>query len=176
MVVLDTRRKPVEFMNRHVAGSLHAPLGNDLPTIVGSYVQPTQTMYLIVEPERVDETVRALVRIGLDDVAGYATPADLEAYSGPTRTTATVDWKAIQERSNGALVLDVRGAAEFAASHVDGALNIAHTRLLPRLEEVPRDRPALVHCRSGTRAAAAAAFLERQGRQVTWVADSYQAE
>ena len=36
-------------------------------------------------------------------------------------------------------ILDVRGEAEFEAGHVPGALNIAHTRLLARAEEMTKD-------------------------------------
>ena len=53
-------------------------------------------------------------------------------------------------------VLDVRRATEFKEGHIEGATNIAHTRLLSRLAEVPKDRHILVHCRSGARSVAAA--------------------
>jgi hydroxyacylglutathione hydrolase len=65
----------------------------------------------------------------------------------------------------------VRGRAEYDVRHVPDALNIAHTRLLLRLDEVPRDRPVLVHCNSGGRSAAAASLLERFGYNVTQVND-----
>ncbi|ADG73281.1 FAD-dependent pyridine nucleotide-disulfide oxidoreductase [Cellulomonas flavigena DSM 20109] len=53
------------------------------------------------------------------------------------------------------LVLDVRSRAEFAGGHLEGALNVPHTELRDRLDEV-RDaadgRPVAVHCASGVRA------------------------
>jgi len=68
-----------------------------------------------------------------------------------------------------ALVLDVRGADEFAASHVAGAKHVAYTRLAAHLDEIPADRPLFVHCGSGLRAALAVPFLASQGRQVVHV-------
>jgi hydroxyacylglutathione hydrolase len=67
----------------------------------------------------------------------------------------------------------VRKAVEFSESHLRGAENIAHTRLLPRLNEVPGG-PLLVHCQSGMRAAGVCAFLARNGRQATMVVDKFE--
>jgi len=68
-------------------------------------------------------------------------------------------------------ILDVRGKVDFDVRHVPGAINVAHTRLLVRLGDVPKDQPLLVHCNSGARSAHAVSLLERHGYQVTNVAD-----
>lgn len=52
------------------------------------------------------------------------------------------------------LVLDVRSRGEHARGHVPGALNIPHTELRGRLDEVraaAAGRPVSVHCASGVR-------------------------
>jgi len=59
----------------------------------------------------------------------------------------------------GALLLDVRTPAEFAAGHLDGALNIPVQALKARLAEVPKDRAVVVYCKSGARSAHAARLL-----------------
>jgi rhodanese-related sulfurtransferase len=68
-------------------------------------------------------------------------------------------------------ILDARGPAEYAAGHVPGAINIPHTELAGRLDEVPKDQPVYVHCAMGGRAQAAAALLEQHGYDVWCVAD-----
>ncbi|MFT5050312.1 MAG: hypothetical protein ACI8QZ_001713 [Chlamydiales bacterium] len=45
----------------------------------------------------------------------------------------------------GAFLLDVRSAREYAAGHLEGALNIPVGDLAQRLEEVPRGRPVVVY-------------------------------
>ena len=70
-------------------------------------------------------------------------------------------------------VLDVRRATEFAAGRVEGACNIAHTRLAGRLGELPRDKRLLVHCLSGARASAAVSYLAGQGFEVSAVNDLF---
>lgn len=68
-------------------------------------------------------------------------------------------------------MLDVRKQSEFEEGHIPGALNIAHTRLLDRINEVPKDKPVMVSCRSGARSAVAAALLEREDFVVKYVDD-----
>ena len=50
-----------------------------------------------------------------------------------------------------ALLLDVREADEFAQVRVEGSLFIPMSQLGLRLSEVPKDRPILVICASGSR-------------------------
>jgi rhodanese-related sulfurtransferase len=69
--------------------------------------------------------------------------------------------------ANGAVLLDVRTAAEFAERHIPGALNIPVQELGTRLRELgPTTRPVVVHCRSGVRSASAAQLLQRAGYDV----------
>lgn len=65
-----------------------------------------------------------------------------------------------------ALVLDTRSPAEFATGHLPGALNIAHTDLRDRLDEVAAaadGRPIRVLCASGVRSYLAHRVLAGHG-------------
>ena len=75
----------------------------------------------------------------------------------------------------GAVVVDVREPAEYAEGHVPGAVNASYTRLPLYLGRIPRGRRLLVHCASGVRSAAASAFLAREGFDVTYVGDAFNA-
>jgi glyoxylase-like metal-dependent hydrolase (beta-lactamase superfamily II)/rhodanese-related sulfurtransferase len=61
------------------------------------------------------------------------------------------------------LVLDVRGADEFAQGHIPGSLHIPYGELAGRLDEVPRDRPVATICKGGKRSGLAASILQREG-------------
>jgi hydroxyacylglutathione hydrolase len=171
-VVLDTRARSA-FLDRHLARSLWAPPGGSFLAYAGSFVEPEQAILLIAEPLAAGELGRQLYRIGLDGVEAVASPATLEAAMGRQGAVSTprADWNAVRAAlaDPGVAVLDVRRAAEHAARSVPGALNIAHTRLAARADELPPTRRLFVHCQSGSRAAAAAAWLERQGREVVHV-------
>ncbi|MFZ9880336.1 MAG: MBL fold metallo-hydrolase [Phycisphaerales bacterium] len=182
---LDTKRTAVidtrawnNFRDGHLAGSLFAPLANSFNADAGSFVDEGEEIVLIVEPARVEEAVRDLVRIGLDKVVGWfdaARFAEIAAAGG--RTIATPEIAAADARAyidaRQPFVLDVRRAAEFANGAIDGALNAAHTRLRSRLADLPRSRELLVHCQGGVRSARACALLERHGFTVTNMAGGY---
>lgn len=177
VAVLDTRRR-AEFLAGHLPGSILAELDFQFCTIAGSYLEEDAPVYLIVEEDRVGEAVLALVRIGLDRIDGYATPATLDAFArggGTLAQTEVIDFRTLEARrlSGQAQVLDVRGKAEYDMGHVPGALNVAHTRLLERIAELRKDQPLVVHCLTGGRAAAAVSILERHGYRATAVNDLF---
>ncbi len=63
------------------------------------------------------------------------------------------------------LVLDVRRPDEYAAGHVPKAINIPHTELEKRLNELGADKNSevVVYCESGRRAAIAMDILQQAG-------------
>ena len=46
-------------------------------------------------------------------------------------------------------VLDVRPAKNYEAEHIPGAVNIPAAQIRERLDELPKDKPVLVHCFKG---------------------------
>lgn len=60
-------------------------------------------------------------------------------------------------------ILDVREPAEFAFGHIPGAHSIPLGDMENKMDEVPKDRPVYVICRTGTRSDMAAQLLARQG-------------
>jgi hydroxyacylglutathione hydrolase len=165
IAVLDTRARSA-FFEGHLAGSLLAELDYQFCSIAGSYVAEGTPIYLVVEEGRLDEAVRGLIRVGLDRIVGYVTPGTLAEFGrvcGSLRQIAAIDFAELerQRAGGGALVLDVRGAVEFDAGHVPDSLHIPHTRVGVNADKLPVDKPVLVYCNSGARAAHAVAMLLR---------------
>lgn len=170
-MVIDTRSWAA-FKQGHLPGALHLPLNNTFNTDAGSLIDEHDVIHLIIEPSRVDEAVRDLIRVGLDKCCGWYDASKLDQFvaaGGTLVPTAeiTVSDACVLLDTTKPFVLDVRRKTEFAEGHIAGATNIAHTRLLSRLAEVPKDRPILVNCRSGARSARACSLLQRHGYQVT---------
>lgn len=63
------------------------------------------------------------------------------------------------DRDSRSFVLDVREPWEYASGHLPGATLIPLGDLERRVGEIPRDRPVLAVCHSGSRSWTAAAFL-----------------
>lgn len=175
-VVVDTRLDREEYMRFHLEGSIYAPLNKSFNTVVGSYVTEEKDIYLIIDEENVREAVVDLVRIGLDNVKGFVNPSELEAYQkegGNVASIESINFEQVDEllQDDDYLVLDVRKKSEFDEGHLPGAINIAHTRLLDRIVEVPTDKTLLVHCKSGARSSAAVSLLEQHGFSIKYVYD-----
>jgi len=71
--------------------------------------------------------------------------------------------RAVSLTKSGAVLLDVREDAEWAAGHVPGALHIPLAELLDADLSVLAGREVLVICRSGHRSRIAAAELNSRG-------------
>ncbi len=172
-VIIDTRAR-TEFMTGHLEGSLLATINKQFNTIAGSYVTEEQDIYLIIEDDKVDEAVVDLIRIGLDNIVGYATPAELIESRLSLVSTTTINFETVDNLmpTGDYNLLDVRKKSEFDVGHQPEAINISHTRLLDRIDEVPKDKPVLVHCKSGNRASFATALLESKGYEVQYIDDA----
>ncbi len=172
--VVDTRGERAAFFAGHVPGSLYAPMDRSFSSIVGSMVAAGAPVALIIDDDRVEDAVRRLVRIGYDRIVGWAPSSvvgTLQAGGRELATVPSIDMAAFEvaRHQDSARVLDVRSGAEHRDRHVPGALNIAHTRLRGRLDELPPDSRYFVHCASGARAAASAALLASRGYDVVHV-------
>ena len=62
-----------------------------------------------------------------------------------------------------AVIIDVREENEFAKGHLVNAVNIPLSQLRDRMEEVPKDVPVYVHCRSSQRSYNALMALQNSG-------------
>jgi NADPH-dependent 2,4-dienoyl-CoA reductase/sulfur reductase-like enzyme/rhodanese-related sulfurtransferase len=71
------------------------------------------------------------------------------------------DWRRVRQTQ--ALLLDVREPAEFAAGHLEGAVNLPLSELRQRLGELPRDRELWVYCQAGQRSYYALRALRQRG-------------
>lgn len=60
-------------------------------------------------------------------------------------------------------LVDVREQWEWDAGHIEEARHVPLGELPARLDELPRERPVVVVCRSGARSADATEFLRAQG-------------
>lgn len=177
VALIDTRSWEA-FRTGHVDGALFHPVNQSFPIDVGSMVGEDEPVYLIIDPGRVEEAVRDLVRIGLDNVKGYFEPSAVDAFERAGGQLVAVEEMSPREaaalaESSNAFLLDVRRATEFREGHMTGARNIAHTRLMARMDELPRNRSILVNCRSGARSARACALLQKNGFQVVNLAGGF---
>jgi rhodanese-related sulfurtransferase len=61
------------------------------------------------------------------------------------------------------LIVDVREPEEFASERIDGSVLIPMSQFVARHAELPRDRPLVMQCHSGSRSASATMYLVQRG-------------
>ncbi|NJP35626.1 MBL fold metallo-hydrolase [Micromonospora thermarum] len=163
--VLDVRPRTVQAAG-FLPGSVGIEIANDFGSWAGWLLPYQAPIVLVAEPgQDVTEPVTQLTQIGIDTVRGVvrdlgeAATEQFELVDVPTFVDRLADPTA--------QVLDVRMPSERAAVRLDGAVE----RFLPDLitegvpAEIDPDRPVLVACGSGRRAAIAATLLARDGYQ-----------
>ena len=83
---------------------------------------------------------------------------------GAIREIAPSEVKAMLERGDSCVYLDVREPNEYNLGHLPGAVHVPRALLESRIESaVPRDAQIVVYCSAGVRSASAAAALEAMG-------------
>jgi hydroxyacylglutathione hydrolase len=179
VAVCDTREWEA-YRQAHVPGSLHLPLNSQFNTTAGCYVPGEMPVYLIIEEARLGEAVIDLVHVGLDNIVGYATPDMFEEHRRARGAVAACAEITPAQLADGAgadiFLLDVRGAAEVASTgRIPGATHIPHSRLLERIDDVPRRATVAVYCESGSRSQVAAGLLDRHDRVARHLAGGFEA-
>lgn len=167
-IVVDVRPGG-EVAAGYVPGSLNIPLDQGFVNWSGWLVPYDRPIFLIAkDADSAGKAAHALTLIGLDAVEGWFGSDALRAYEnerGTLPVTPQVDMRQAlnQAKSGQAAILDVRGQSEFDEGHVPGAIHIPLGYLAGRANEVPTDRPVLIHCGGGGRSATATSVLHREG-------------
>jgi hydroxyacylglutathione hydrolase len=169
-LVIDAR-SAADFAAGHVPGTLNIPLNKGFTTWAGWLLPYDRDFYLLLDDgcaHCLDRAVKDLAIIGLDRVSGYFGVEVLDAWRADGRQLDTVSQITASElaeklRDGAVAILDVRGAAEWAAGHLPGVPNIPAGYLEDRLDEMPRETPLVVHCQAGARSAIAASLLQARG-------------
>jgi len=165
VLIVDTRDK-LAFAGGHVPGSLNIQDTRSFSTWAGWMLSEDQPFVLIADERRIDGLSRALIRIGLDDVAGYLPNLRQWTQMGnPLTVLAQITAPELYARlrSNEVQVIDVRTHSEYIESHIPGAIHIHAGHLVHHLDEIPRHKPLVINCLGGDRSSVAASYLQAQG-------------
>lgn len=92
----------------------------------------------------------------VDEMAGYL---DFVEYGGGVIFAEQIpreDWSRFH-------VIDARDASQFAKDHIPGAVNLEWRRVLAERDSIPRDKPVLIYCNTGSLSAQAGFALRVAG-------------
>lgn len=155
-----------------VTRSLNVPAGKSVASY-GAWVVNPETdrnplVLLAADQKQAQDMWDHLVRVGIDNVAGYVSSIDGLPLSAPKliQPAELADFDA-------AMVLDVRNRTEHAAGHVPGSHQLSGGRLMWHLDELPAEGTIVTYCQSGVRNSVAASALRRAGYNVVELDGSY---
>ncbi|MCC5936235.1 MAG: MBL fold metallo-hydrolase [Lunatimonas sp.] len=163
--IIDTRT-PEQFSEGFLPGAYNITNNNSFSTWMGWYMDYESYFVLVAEEKEIEDLTRKLMRIGMDNIQGYITPAqliefeagNLESYQPITRETVEAKLE-----EGDVQVVDVRGVAEYKKGHIDGSDNLFVGKLPDNLDKVSKDQPVIIHCQSGGRSAIAYSILRAHG-------------
>lgn len=168
---VDTRSN-AEVHEGTVAGSLNIPAGKSTASFGAWAVNPdTDTNPLVLlAPNQASakEMWDHLVRVGIDNIAGYIT-----SIQGLPASTPKLIQPEELDGFDAALVLDVRNRTEHAAGHIPGSHQLSGGRVMWNLDQLPSEGTIVSYCQSGVRNSVAASALRRAGYDVVELDGSY---
>lgn len=165
-LMLDVRGDEI-FSKGFVPNSINIGLDNNFAQWVGEMIPSVdQQILLIADPDRVEEAITRLSRVGYDKCIGYLDNG-FESWlkSGKEIDTAnriSAD-DLVAEQKSGKLIIDVRKKSEFDSEHVINAINIPLNEMNEHLSEFPKDKSFVIHCAGGYRSMLASSVLKQRG-------------
>ncbi|MEO5617361.1 MAG: rhodanese-like domain-containing protein [Candidatus Eisenbacteria bacterium] len=161
-VLLDARGTEA-FAECHPQGALHVGLDGQYASWVGTLLGPETPIVLLVAPDRAEEAVMRLARVGYEHVIGTL-EGGCEAWCAAGLPNGKLELMDLSRGvPEGWRLLDVRREPEWRSHHFGSAVHIPLSQLSERAGELDRDTPWLVTCAGGYRSAIGASLLLRAG-------------
>lgn len=156
-VIVDGRPQQA-FKESHIKGAFNIQNGEKFETWLGSIVAPDEQFYLIAASDAdLKELIEKSAKIGYElNIAG-AFVYDKTNDKG----SEVFDKDAFEANQDKYTIVDIRNASETKSGEFfEGAIAIPLPELRERANEIPTDKPVVVHCAGGYRSAAGSSILE----------------
>jgi glyoxylase-like metal-dependent hydrolase (beta-lactamase superfamily II)/rhodanese-related sulfurtransferase len=165
-VVLDVRHQSA-FVAGHVPRAIFIGLDGGFAPWVGTLIADVkQPILLIASPDRVEEAITRLSRVGFDNTIGYLKGGfdTWRAAGKEVDTLTSVPATALKAAiADNVPVFDVRKASEYASEHIPDAENTPLSFLNQHLAAFPAKENFYIHCAGGYRSVIAASILKNRG-------------
>ncbi len=159
VLIIDTRPK-ADFDSGHIKGAVNLQLQGKFETWLGAIVIPEEPFYLIAADETKLETALArAAKIGYERQIKGALLNPLQA----KQVSDELDLEAFKANPDDFTIIDTRNLNEINAGLLfKQALTIPLPEIRNRINEIPTNKPIVVHCAAGYRSAAARSILSGQ--------------
>lgn len=166
-LIVDTRSE-VNFKKGHLPNSVNIQLdsiNSKFETWLGSIIQPKEDFHIIVENPNDLETV-------LDRVSKIGYESQLNSIftinSDDLEKSPKLNLEDFKNNPENYRIIDIRNASELEeGKFFESALSHPLNQLRDSAENIPTDKPIVVHCAGGYRSAAGSSILEYLKPQTT---------
>jgi glyoxylase-like metal-dependent hydrolase (beta-lactamase superfamily II)/rhodanese-related sulfurtransferase len=167
LVVIDSRPQK-EFNKGHLKNAINMVRDFSLETWIGSIVAPGEKFYLVAENETaLNEVISRIAKIGYESQIELAISGNI----GNT-TSADFDSEEFKADKNAFTIVDIRNPSEIKGRKIfDNPVEIPLYELRERIDEIPTDKPIVVHCETGFRSAAGSSIIQSKVNGKTPVLD-----
>ncbi|WP_027879842.1 MBL fold metallo-hydrolase [Mesoflavibacter zeaxanthinifaciens] len=158
-LIIDVRDE-ADFKKNHLKGSINimAKTENDkFETWLGSIVKPEEAFYVVLNTvEDKDEILHRIAKIGYEDqLQGILTLDDSSFES-----TEKIDLSDFKNNPNQYTIIDIRNKSEVEeGKFFDNAISIPLNELRDSENQIPTEKPIVVHCAGGYRSAAGSSII-----------------
>ncbi|WP_336070377.1 rhodanese-like domain-containing protein [Mesoflavibacter sp. CH_XMU1404-2] len=158
-LIIDVRNE-ADFKKNHLKGSINimAKTENDkFETWLGSIVKPEEAFYVVLNSvEDKDEILHRIAKIGYEDqLQGILTLDDSSFES-----TEKIDLSDFKNNPNQYTIIDIRNKSEVEeGKFFENTISIPLNELRDSENQIPTDKPIVVHCAGGYRSAAGSSII-----------------
>ena len=156
ILIIDTRPQ-VQFKKAHLKNAINLMNDTKFETWLGSIVNPNEQFYLIAENETVlNQLIERTAKIGYEKQIALAFVMDY----GNTEMNL-FDSDKLKDNEGAYTIIDIRNHSEVKTSKIfANAIHIPLHELRERTNEIPVNKPIVVHCAGGYRSAAGSSIIK----------------
>jgi hydroxyacylglutathione hydrolase len=153
--IVDTR-KEADFKEGHLPHSVNLMEKGKFETWLGSIIKPNEEFYLAGESkEQLEEIIKRVASIGYETAIKKALVVAKAA-----EAEAELDLGDFKKNTDDYTIVDVRNTSEVKGGKIfPGSIAIPLAEVRDRVDEIPTDKPIVVHCAGGYRSAAGSSII-----------------
>ncbi|GAC1306291.1 MAG: hypothetical protein NVSMB24_16410 [Mucilaginibacter sp.] len=158
ILTVDTRPETA-YKRSHLQGSVNLQNGAKFETWLGSIIAPGEAFYLVAKnTEILEELVMRCAKIGYERFIEQAF-----VFEGGDEIMEAIDIQKFSASMQDYTIVDIRNPNEVKTSPIfENAIEIPLPELRERGNEIPNNKPVVVHCAGGYRSAAGSSLLQNR--------------
>jgi len=166
-LIVDVREE-ASFKQKHLEGSFNIRAASDtskFETWLGAIIKPNEKFTLVIDtPEDLEKILQRAAKIGYEKNVSKV----ITLKSTGLETTPALDLEDFKNHPGNYTIVDIRNQSEIdQGKFFESALAHPLNELRTTAQEIPRDKPIVVHCAGGYRSAAGSSILQDKFNSAT---------